>query len=156
MTEVREKHGAPIEVRVLIVDGEARTKVVVSSALKTAGHSIIVADNWPHAMDLFDRNITVAFLDMSLAKTDSLQCLRFVRQNFPDTQIIMVSDSPDVPPAVNAMKEGACNYLTTPLNQAEIIAAVDDAVQIHHEAKEHHALPKTATYTHSRVAIDHL
>src|SRR3712207_9128364 len=58
---------------------------------------------------------------------DGLAILRKARQSLPDAEVVLITGHGDVKTAVEAIKQGAANYLTKPVDLAELRAIVDRA-----------------------------
>ena len=75
--------------------------------------------------DEFDLILT----DLKMNDLDGLAILRKAREDLPDAEVIMITGHGDVKTAVEAIKEGAANYLTKPIDKAELEAIVAKAAE---------------------------
>jgi DNA-binding NtrC family response regulator len=107
--------------KILIVDDEAGTRFGFSSYLSKSGYEIYEASTLAEARDavLFQRYDTI-ILDMKLPDGNGLDFINAVRSSWPDIPIIVVTGAGDIPVAVDAMRRGADNFLTKPVNMEQL------------------------------------
>jgi two-component system response regulator HydG len=122
----RPADGPPI--RVLIVDNERQHAEAVAESLQRVGYECTVAASGPEGVrriehDLFDVVIT----DLVMNDVDGLAILAKAKECQPDAEVILVTGHGTVPSAVDAMQQGAFNYLLKPLDLAQLRAVVDRA-----------------------------
>src|SRR5579885_2628886 len=109
---------------VLVADDDPCTRHLFRRFLEGAGFRVIEAADGAQAMSLMSDTIGVALFDLKMPKASGLDCLRFVRERFPDTSALVISASGQIPDAVEAMKQGAVDYLTKPVDQDELLPRV--------------------------------
>jgi DNA-binding NtrC family response regulator len=114
---------------VLVADDDPCTRHLFRRFLEGAGFRVIEAADGAQAMSLMSDTIGVALFDLKMPKASGLDCLRFVRERFPDTSALVISASGQIPDAVEAMKQGAVDYLTKPVDQDELLPRVRQAVR---------------------------
>ncbi len=85
-------------------------------------------------------DIQVALLDVHMPKTNGLECLKRIGEEYPDTQVIMVTSSEDISDAVEAMKRGAVEYVTKPIDTERLVALVQKGCDAFLLSKEHRGL----------------
>ena len=61
-------------------------------------------------------------LDLRLPGIDGMECLRIIKERWPQTVVVMMTAHGDIESAVGAMRLGAYNYLTKPFEFAEVLA----------------------------------
>lgn len=132
----RARHLASI----LVVDDDAMDRKVLRRYLESAGYKVIEASGGGQGIAKMSEEIAVALLDLDMPDLSAVQCLRHVREHFPDTQVIMVSATGEIRDAVTAMKEGACEYFTKPCDQDELLARVGQAVRAFKLARDNRSL----------------
>ncbi|HND53076.1 MAG TPA: sigma-54 dependent transcriptional regulator, partial [Pirellulaceae bacterium] len=69
----------------------------------------------------------VALFDLRMPKATGLDCLRFAREKFPETRVIIISGAGEIKDAVLAMKDGAFEFVTKPFEREELINRVKNA-----------------------------
>jgi two-component system response regulator HydG len=122
----RAHDGPPI--RVLVVDNEPHHAQAVCESLQRVGYECTVATSGPEGVrrieqDTFDMVIT----DLVMNDVDGLAILAKAKQTQPDAEVILITGHGSIPSAVDAMQQGAFNYLLKPLDLAQLRAVVDRA-----------------------------
>jgi two-component system, response regulator RegA len=117
--------------RVLVIDDDVTFTRVLARALSRKGHHTQVANDGETALALLreqarDAAITHAVLDLKLAETTGLQLLPHLLALQPELQVVVLTGYASVATTVEAIKQGATNYLAKPATVDEILAAFDD------------------------------
>lgn len=107
----------PATFRILIVDNDKPHAEAVAESLERVGYSCEVATSGPEGQAKIEQNnYDIVITDLVMNEVDGLAILRLVQQNLPGTQVIMVTGHGTIASAVEAMREGAFNYLPKPLD----------------------------------------
>jgi DNA-binding NtrC family response regulator len=116
--------------RVLIVEDEKLIRWSIKSRLEENGYVVSEVDSGKKAFDLLeDEDFDLMLLDFRLPDTTGLEILRRVRQEAPETSVVMMTAYGTVESAVEAMKLGAFDYLTKPVNLDELTVIVNKALE---------------------------
>jgi len=116
--------------RVLIVDDEAAFAETVKEALERVGYECQVANSGKAGLRKIEaEDFDVILTDLRLGDMSGLELLRKARQEQPDAEVVVVTGHSDVKTAVEAMQEGAANYLTKSGNLSELRTIVSKAVE---------------------------
>lgn len=122
---------------VLVVDDERSYRLLVRSVLEDAGFEVIEAESGTEALALLKRaSPDLAILDLVMPRMDGRELMRRIRQKDPDLPIIFFTAHGSIPSAVEAIKEGANDYLTKPLPH------VDDLIQTVRRILDHQHLKR--------------
>ena len=113
--------------RILIADDDPVTRKLIARYLRGAGFETIEAADGMEAIDLLDREISVALFDLRMPRRTGLECLSHAREHFNDVAVIVISGTGEIEDAVTAIKQGAFEYITKPVDQDELIARVNQA-----------------------------
>ncbi len=114
---------------ILIAEDETILAESISRYLKRHGYSTAVASSGEEALRVVEESgPDVAILDIRLPGLDGLEVLRRVREGFSGTESIMMTAHASVGSAVEAMKLGAFDYLTKPLDLDELRVVVEKAL----------------------------
>jgi DNA-binding NtrC family response regulator len=98
----------------LIVDDERAIREACREVAQSLGYNASVADSAEHAYRMLDtQNIDAVLLDLKLPGTGGLQALHQIRERRPDAVIVVVTGYGTVQSAVQAMKNGAYDYVTS-------------------------------------------
>jgi two-component system response regulator AtoC len=116
--------------RVLIVEDEKLIRWSIKSRLEEKGYIVSEVDSGKKAFDLLEEeDFDLMLLDFRLPDTTGLEILRRVRQEAPETSVVMMTAYGTVESAVEAMKLGAFDYLTKPVNLDELTVIVNKALE---------------------------
>ncbi|MDI6780972.1 MAG: sigma-54 dependent transcriptional regulator [bacterium] len=115
--------------QILIVDDEPMSLKAISIALsKDSDYQVIKASDGKTALRLIEEEqIDLVLTDMKLPDIDGMTVLKNARQRNPDTSVIVMTGYGTVESAVLAMKDGAENYLTKPINIKELRLLIKNA-----------------------------
>jgi DNA-binding NtrC family response regulator len=125
---------------ILVAEDDESTRVFLQHQLEKARFRVLPARNGREALDLLSDTVTVALLDLGMPELGGLECIRRIRRSHPDIESIVVTASAEVADAVEAMKGGAFDYITKPINVEELLESVHRAVRTVHLARENRQL----------------
>jgi DNA-binding NtrC family response regulator len=115
--------------RVLVVDDSPETLEVVKRNLTSQGFEVFTAPAVPAAIRLLEStSIDLVITDLKMPKVSGMELVRHIKENLPDTQVMMITGYPSIEGAVEAVKKGAEEYLSKPFTDDELIAAVRKAL----------------------------
>jgi DNA-binding NtrC family response regulator len=110
----------------LIVDDERSIREGCRDVAQGIGYSTFVADNAEHAFRVLDTtSIDVVLLDLRLPGLGGLEVLKEVKRRRPETVVVVMTGYASVQSAVQAMKQGAYDYVTKPFNLEELRLILD-------------------------------
>jgi two-component system NtrC family response regulator len=128
-------------IRILVVDDEASQRELVSGYLKKQGYQVLAAGGGKKALEIFRREPAELILtDQRMPDLSGLELLKAARAINPETQVIIMTAYGNVETAVEAMKDGAADYLTKPLNLEELRQKIQRIVEQHRLYAENRAL----------------
>ena len=115
--------------RILIVDDEARMAESIKEYFQPEGLESDLASNGQEGRRKLEENAYDALVsDLRMPGMDGMQLLRWVKEEGPDIPVIMISAHGDIRDAVDAMREGAYDYLVKPFDPDELLLKVRKAV----------------------------
>ncbi len=122
--------GPPEPASVLVVDDEATMREVLSRNLAASGHQARAAASVSEALALLDREpVDLVLSDIMMPGASGFDLLRQLKKRWPDTAVVMVTALADVQAAIDALKEGASDYLLKPFTLDQIDLSVSRALQ---------------------------
>jgi DNA-binding NtrC family response regulator len=125
MEPTREKAEASL-LNLLIVDDERSIREGCRDVAQGIGYTTYIADNAEHALRVLDSTcVDVVLLDLRLPGIGGLEVLKEVKQRRPETVVIVMTGYASVQSAVQAMKQGAFDYITKPFNLDELRLILD-------------------------------
>ncbi len=111
--------------RILVVDDAPDTIEVVERHLKTAGYQVMTAPGATEAVRALETaHVDVVITDLRMPRISGMDLIRHVRENYPDTEVVMLTGYASIPNAVEAMRTGAQEYLAKPFTEEELLSAV--------------------------------
>jgi two-component system response regulator HydG len=114
--------------RVLIIDDERPHAEAVAESLARVGYECVIATSGKAGADKIEKeDFDVILTDLRMEDLDGLTLLRKAKQDLPEAEVVLITGYGDVKTAVEAIKQGAANYLTKPVDMAELRAIVDKA-----------------------------
>src|ERR1700733_4452749 len=117
-------------IRVLIVDDESFHAETIAEGLERVGYICTIAGSGEAgAKHIEEEDYDVILTDLKMGKVDGLEILRKARQEQPETAVVVITGHGDIKTAVEAMKQGASNFLQKPVNLIELRAMVDKAAE---------------------------
>jgi two-component system NtrC family response regulator len=128
-------------IRILVVDDEASQRELVSGYLKKQGYQVLAAGGGEQALEIFRREpMELILTDQRMPDLSGLDLLKAVRSINPEIQVIVMTAYGNVETAVEAMRDGAADYLTKPLNLDELRQKIQRIVERHRLYDENRAL----------------
>jgi two-component system response regulator AtoC len=116
--------------RILIVDDEARMAESIKEYFEPEGLESDLASNGEEARRMLEEKPYDALVsDLRMPGMDGMQLLRWVKEEGPEIPAIMISAHGDIRDAVEAMREGAYDYLVKPFDPDELLLKVRKAVE---------------------------
>jgi two-component system response regulator HydG len=111
--------------KLLAVDDAPDTLELLQRNLAGEGYTVFTASSVAEAIRVLDGTpVDIVITDMKMPEATGMDLVRHVRQNLPDTGIIVITGYPSVDGAVEAMKTGAAEYVSKPFTSKELNAAV--------------------------------
>ncbi len=115
--------------KILIVDDELNMRLVLDAMLRKEGYAVVTAADGLEALGILKANdISVVVTDLKMPKLDGMGLLAKVMQDYPAIPVIMMTAHGTVNNAVDALKQGAFDYITKPFEQDDIKNAISKAI----------------------------
>jgi len=128
-------------IRILVVDDEASQRELVSGYLKKQGFEVFTAAGGESALELFRQApMELILTDQRMPGLSGLDLLKAAREINPETQVIVMTAYGSVETAVEAMRDGAADYVAKPLNLDELRQKIQRIVEQHRLYAENRAL----------------
>ncbi|HEX7795871.1 MAG TPA: sigma-54 dependent transcriptional regulator [Vicinamibacterales bacterium] len=125
---------------ILVVDDEQLIRWTLTSRLTDEGYRVFEAENAANALKRVREGVDLVLLDYRLPDSDGLTVLKQIKENDPDTLVIMLTAFSNVDTAVEAMRQGAYHYANKPFNVDEIMLLVEKALETTQLRREVRAL----------------
>jgi len=110
---------------ILVVDDALSTLEVLERNLKTEHYQVFTASSVPEAIRVLEATpVDLVITDLKMPEVSGIDLVRHVRENFRDTEVIMITGYPSIDGAVTAVKAGAQEFLSKPFTDEELLGAV--------------------------------
>jgi two-component system, NtrC family, response regulator HydG len=107
--------------RVLVVDDDATSRSGLERLLKSQGFDVLVANDGSDALGVVERDRPdLIVTDLKMPRMNGDELLRELRRDRPELPIIILTGQGDIHSAVEAMKEGADDYITKPVDVSQL------------------------------------
>ena len=115
--------------RILVVDDSVDTLEVIRRSLSFEGYQVFTAPGAPEAIHCLEQEpVDLVITDLKMPRVSGLDLVRHVRENYRDTEVVMITGFASVGSAVEAIKAGAEEYLAKPFTESELLTAVRNAM----------------------------
>jgi DNA-binding NtrC family response regulator len=116
--------------RILLVDDEPSILSVLTTLLKAEGHDVITSRGGDGAQEIIRKEVyDLMITDIRMSPVDGMQLLKQSRRERSGAAVIMLTAYGSVETAVEAMKEGAFDYVTKPFKVDELLITVKRALE---------------------------
>ena len=117
--------------RILIVDDSRTTRRILKQILENIGHEVIgEAANGEEGIEKYQElKPDLTTMDITMPVADGLEALRQIKAFDPAAKVIMVSAAGQKHKVLDAMKSGAAEFLTKPLDEEEIIERIESVLK---------------------------
>jgi len=120
------------ETAILIVDDHKESGTVLRTflgmCLKTEHNSVVAASAEEAINHLESSFFHLVLTDIQLPGMSGLQLTSLINQEYPNTVVVVVSGMTEIKYAIEAMRSGAFDYLTKPVNPKEFLASIERAL----------------------------
>jgi two-component system NtrC family response regulator len=116
--------------KILVIDDDASLRRVLEYNLQEEGYDVFAAESGEDGVRVFaEEKPSLVITDMKMSGMDGLQVLKAVKEQSPETLVIIITAFGAVDMAVEAMKLGAYDYITKPFNRDALRLTVRKALQ---------------------------
>ena len=99
--------------KLLLVDDEEGIRKVLGIALSDAGYTVFTAKDGEEALDIFRKEIPpIVLTDIKMPGMDGIELLQKIKQENPDTEVIMITGHGDMDLAIKSLKYQAIDFVT--------------------------------------------
>jgi len=128
--EAAERPSSGEEITVLVVDDEASNLASLQKIFEREQMRVFVADGAKAALDLVRKHrVQVVLTDLMMPGTSGLELLKAVKEVAPDAEVVVMTAYGTVETAVQAMREGAYDFVEKPLKRMTIVKSVRKAAE---------------------------
>ena len=119
------------ELSALFGDDEKNVADLLKLQLVESGFYVDVANDGAVGINkVQSRKFDVILLDLKMPRINGLEVLKFVKENQPDAQVLILTGYGDIKTAVDSIKMGAFDFITKPYNFDELLVSVNNALEM--------------------------
>jgi len=116
--------------KILVVDDEKSMREFLEIMLRGDGYKVEIAESGRDALERIEKKFFDAVIsDVKMPDVDGIAVLRKAKETWPDTAVIMITAFASTDTAVEAMKQGALDYITKPFNIEEMRIILQRALE---------------------------
>ena len=114
---------------ILIVDDDEVVRRSYLRSLESLSCNVAAAGDGEEALQTMEQSpFDVVLLDVRMPGQDGLSVLRTIKQNWPDSEVVIITGYPSVTGAKEAMRLGAYDYVAKPVGPQDVINVTDGAM----------------------------
>ncbi len=118
-----------MQTKILIIEDEIRMQHLLSLVLCEQGYEVFTANDGIEGMALWQKTTpNVVITDLKMPRADGLEVLDFRNRKYKNIPLVILTAHGTIESAVTAMKQGAYDYLTKPIDNTELVKVVAKAV----------------------------
>ncbi len=137
--------------KVLVVDDDSAHRMMLTAVLSDEGYTVAGADDGTQAVAAIQEEFfDLILMDVRMTEMDGLEALQAIKKISPGISILMMTAFPEVPSAVKAMRLGALDYLSKPLDTDELRLRIAKLLG-QYPVTEHHEQVKARLRDSSRL-----
>src|SRR5690349_3114165 len=126
---------------ILVVDDEVNIRNALVTMLEKKGYRVCGAGTGEEALrHLEEARLNLVITDLRMPGIDGMEFLRRLKAKWPDTEVVVMTAFGSIDTAVEAMRLGAHDYLTKPIDRERLIVVVQKALERHSLAFENKRL----------------
>ena len=126
--------------RLLIVDDEENMRELLKDFFEDEGFKVEVAADGMQALEKMDKSVNIVISDNRMPVMEGMELLDKIKEEYPETQVIIITAYSTPKLAVEAYKRGAAAYITKPFNPDELLKKVKEILRVQRMTHRHHEL----------------
>ena len=128
---------------ILIIDDEAKVRRLMDLVLRPEGYHLLLADSGEAGLKLLEEHgVDLVLTDLQMGKVGGLDVLEQVTRASPDVPVMIITGFGTVKSAVEAIKKGAFDYISKPLDNDELKITVKRALEMRRLTQENRGLSR--------------
>ena len=116
--------------RILAVDDQRYFRELIETQLGEEGYEVRTAASGEEALHILEReDFELVITDLVMPGLDGSELVQRIKERLPDQDVVMVTGVVDVSTAVDAMKQGATDYILKPFDKEALCESIDKILQ---------------------------
>lgn len=152
--------------KILVIDDERSIRNSMKDILQYEGHEVVLAENGMEGLvSVKSEKPDIVFCDIKMPKMEGIEVLERIKEFSADTPVIMISGHGTIDTAIEAIREGAYDFIEKPLDLNRILITIKNATDKHlliHEtktlknkvSKKYDMIGNSEALNHVRAMID--
>jgi two-component system response regulator HydG len=139
---------------ILLVEDDAENRMAIAKTLQGVGYNVVPMDNGQAAFDyVLQNDVDVIVTDLRLPIMDGVELLKKARATNQEIEVILITAHGTVEVAVEAIKEGAYDFITKPVRKAPLLRSIEKAAEKQYLSRENRELRSQLLQSNSRRLI---
>ena len=139
---------------ILVVEDDVENRAAMVKVLEGAGYKTLETDNGQQALDIIEEDdVDILVTDLRLPVMDGVELLKRAKAIEQEIEVIMITGHGTVEVAVEAIKEGAYDFITKPVKKAQLLRAVEKAAEKQYLSRENRELRQQLNQTGVRRIV---
>src|SRR2546427_3151918 len=144
----------PEPATLLVADDDPGLRESLQRTLSRAGHQVVLAPNGRAALEqLQGGGVDLVLTDLKMPGISGIELLRAAKALAPDVDVILITAFGTVEEAVNAMKDGAYDFITKPFRGEQLLKVVGKALERRALIEQNRSLQKQLEDLRSKNAM---
>ena len=127
--------------KILLVDDEEGIRKVLDISLSDSGFKVFTAETGKEALDIFRKmRPPIVLTDIKMPGMDGIELLQKIKEESPDTEVIMITGHGDMELAIRSLKFDATDFITKPINHDaldEALKRANENINLKTKLREH-------------------
>ncbi|MBW1841565.1 MAG: response regulator [Deltaproteobacteria bacterium] len=116
--------------KILLIDDEEGNVRVLSISLKSDGYDVVTAFSGEEGLEVFDsESPDIVLTDLKMPGMNGLEVLKKVKENSPETEVIIITGHGDIDSAIEALQYGASDFINKPIRDEGLSIALKRATE---------------------------
>jgi len=115
---------------ILLVDDQDTIRFFLEKTLNQENYEAISAKTGAEALEMVQKHLPdLVLLDLKLPDIDGIEVLKRVKEQFPEICVVMITAFGDIETAVDAMRNGAYDFVTKPINLEQLLIVIKKGLE---------------------------
>lgn len=116
----------PEKSKILVVDDEDALRTVLSGELASEGYHVQTAGDGDDAItNLQKETFDLVLLDIKMPRLNGFEVLKFVKEKYPKTKVVMLTGFADLKNAIESKKLGAEDFVSKPYDLVDLLTTIE-------------------------------
>jgi len=117
--------------RLLVVEDEPLLRITMADALRKEGWTVDVAEDGVKAVALFEQHLhDLVLADLVMPRMGGMELLKRIKASQPETTVVIITAHGTVDRAVEAMREGAADFIAKPFSMAQLLVRLSNVCSV--------------------------